>query len=140
MIRPYTPKDYEKVLAFIREFGDRHVLGLPERKSDVRVGFIDEGIGLPDRRPILGYSAMSFDGKYSITVVRKDCRGQGIASNLLKAKIQWAREVLRLPYLETKVGVTNHASIGMLNKLGYQVVGLGTSVTNKPVLTMRLTL
>lgn len=136
MIRQYKPADYEKVLDFIREFGDSHILGMPERKSDVRVGFINEAVD----KTILGYSAMSFDGKYSITVVRKNVRELGIASKLLKAKIQYAREVLRLPFLETKVGATNHASIGMLNRLGYVVVGLGTSVTNRPVLTMRLAL
>lgn len=136
LTRRYKPKDYEKVVDFIRKWSDGHVLGVPERKSDVRVGFIEETVY---KRDMVGYSAMSLDQKYSITVVRPDFRGCGIGKRLLLAKIKWAKEH-NLPYLETKVGVTNHPSIGMLNGLGYIVVGLGTAITGKPVLTMRLNL
>jgi GNAT superfamily N-acetyltransferase len=131
-MRRYTPADYDAVVAFIQEHGDRHILGIPEKCSRVRVGFIEERKG-----KIVGYSAMSQNQKYSITVVHRDYRGQGIASDLLRAKVDWAR-AHGYKYVETKVGATNHASIGMLNKMGYVVVGLGTSVTGKPVLTMRL--
>jgi len=134
MIRRYKPADYERVVDFIRKFGDHHILGLPERKSDVRVGFLKEFDG-----EIVGYSAMSLDQRYSITVVHPDWRGSGLGKRLLHRKIDWAKEK-GLKYLETKVGVSNYASIGMLNKIGYEVVGLGTATTGKPTLTMRLTL
>jgi GNAT superfamily N-acetyltransferase len=133
-MRLYTPADYQAVVDFIMANGDRHILGIPKKCSRVRVGFIEERNG-----KIVGYSAMSKDSKYSITVVDHDCRGSGIASLLLGAKIQWAKEH-GFKFLQTKVGVSNHPSIGMLNKFGYQVVRLGLSKTKRPVLTMRLTL
>lgn len=135
-MRLYTSTDYNAVVDFIREHGDRHILGIPKKCSKVRVGFICED---RDTKKIIGYTAMSKDSRYSITVVHKDYRKVGIASALMRAKIQWAKEH-DFKYLQTKVGATNRASIGMLNKLGYEVVGLGTSTTGKPVLTMRLTL
>jgi GNAT superfamily N-acetyltransferase len=130
-MRLYKPSDYDTVVAFITTHGDRHILGIPKKCSRVRVGFIEEKDG-----QIVGYSAMSNDSKYSITVVHRDYRGTGIASLLMNAKIDWAKEH-GFKYLDTKVGATNHASIGMLNKLGYVVVHLGRSITGKPVLTMR---
>jgi len=135
LIRTYTPEDYDAVVAFVRAYGDRHILGIPEKCSKHRVGFIWED----EHGHIRGYSAMSFDSKYSITVIHRDYRKLGVGSKLLNAKIDWAKKH-GLQYLETKVGATNHASIGMLNKIGYVVVGLGTATTGKPVLTMRLML
>ena len=133
-MRLYKSADYDAVVAFVREHGDRHILGIPEKCSNVRVGFIAESKG-----KIIGYTAMSNDQKYSITVVHRDYRKVGLASTLLRKKIRWAR-AHGLSYVETKVGTTNHASIGILNKLGYVVVALGTASTGKPNLTMRLTL
>lgn len=67
---------------------------------------------------VVGYSAA--DGTYSITVVHRDHRGQGIGSALIAIKAADCGGPMR-----TKIGATNVASINAVLKAGFRLVRAG---------------